>query len=121
MTFNVSPCSDAMKEGTTESRQGETKGDAAQAVVAERRRTPRRPVDRDVMLRLADAGNVAPVQARLIDLSAGGVGLRLQRPLAPGKQFTLEVGGTAAAGAAPAAGTAEAFALRYQVVRCKPL
>jgi hypothetical protein len=74
------------------------------------------------MLRLADAGNLAPVPARLVDLSAGGVGIRLQRPLAPGKQFTLEVGGAAAAGGAGgAAGSGDGFALRYQVVRCKPL
>jgi hypothetical protein len=118
MTVNVSPCANAMKEGTTGFRQGETKADAAPARAVERRRTPRRPVDRAVVLRLADAGNLGPVPAQLVDLSAGGVGVRLKRPLAPRKQFTLEVGGAAAAGGS---GTGDGFALRYQVVRCRPL
>jgi hypothetical protein len=117
-----------MKEGTLEFRQGDTTGAVAPAAAAaaatptgtERRRTPRHPVDRDVMLRLADAGNLGPVPARMVDLSAGGVGVRLQRPLAPGKQFTLEVGSTPPGSAGNGVGT-EAFALRYQVVRCKPL
>jgi hypothetical protein len=118
ITFNVSPCENEMKEGTEEIRQGEAKPGALPAPAVERRRTARRRVDRAVVLRLADAGAPAPVPAQLLDLSAGGVGLRLQRPLAPGKQFTLEVGGSAAAGAA---GNSGAFALRYQVVRCRPL
>jgi hypothetical protein len=81
------------------------------------------------VLRLADSANLGPVPARLVDLSAGGVGVRLQRPLAPGKQFTLEVPGVSTSGSAGgsthddgAAGAGgEAKALRYRVVRCKPL
>jgi hypothetical protein len=118
MTLNVSPCPNPMKESTAASRQEEAKPTVAAPapIAAERRRTPRRAVDRPVMLRVVDAGNLPPVPARLVDLSAGGVGVRLQRPLAPGKQFTLEVRGAAAA-----AGTGDGLALRYQVVRCKPL
>ena len=105
-----------MKEDTSALQKGSTEsGDASPA--AERRRTSRQPVDRPVTLRLADAGNLGPVPARLVDLSAGGIGLRLPRPLAPGKQFTLEVGNPTTA----AAGNGEAFALRYVVVRCRPL
>jgi hypothetical protein len=53
--------------------------------------------------------------------------VRLQRPLAPGKQFILEIGGGggAVAGAgARGGGPADAASLsplRYRVVRCKPL
>jgi hypothetical protein len=123
MTLNVSPYPNPMKESTAASRQEEAKVTIAAPapIAAERRRTPRRAVDRPVMLRVADAGNLAPVPARLVDLSAGGVGVRLQRPLAPGKQFTLEVRGAAAPAGGGAAATGDGLALRYQVVRCKPL
>jgi hypothetical protein len=82
------------------------------------------------VLRLPDAGNLGPVPAHLVDVSASGIGVRLKRPLAPGKQFTLEISAatkagekeTAAAGAALAARNGGgAFVLRYRVVWCKPL
>jgi hypothetical protein len=49
--------------------------------------------------------------AVLLDISAGGVGLRLNQPLAPGKEFTLTLPGGAEVGKP----------LRYRVARRKPL
>jgi hypothetical protein len=140
MNVNLSPCQNEMKEGTSAAvRQGDAAGQvavarsgavagrgAATAVVVERRRTPRRRVDAAVVLRLADAVNPGPIAARLVDLSAGGVGVRLPRPLAPGKLFTLDVPGMISAGTAYTGGSTGngeriAFALRYRVVRCTPL
>jgi hypothetical protein len=91
-------------------------------------------VDRPVVLRLPDAGNLGPVPAHLVDVSASGIGVRLKRPLAPGKQFTLDVGTQAKAGeavvadkaavaaaACPSGSAGGAFVLWYRVIWCKPL
>lgn len=93
----------------------------AAAPVNERRVAPRAPVDRPVEIRLLDitgAPEAKTIAARLADLSASGVGLRVARPIAPGKQFLL----APPAGAAGAAGAAAPIpSLVYRVVRCKPL
>ena len=92
---------------------------AAAAPVNERRGAPRTPVDRPVEIRLLDsagAPEAKTIAARLVDLSASGVGLRVARPIAPGNQFLLSPPAAANAAAAAAMNP-----LVYCVVRCKPL
>ena len=85
----------------------------------ERRVASRVPVDRAVEIRLLDAAGAPadqPIPARLADLSASGVGLRVSRPIGPGKHILLvPPSGGDGDGAAPV------NPLRYRVVRCKPL
>jgi hypothetical protein len=83
----------------------------AHTVAQERRCKPRLPVNRDVWLRLVDDPHGKPLPARLVDLSATGVGLRMNRPLAPGKEFSFEL-----SGAKEGVGS-----IRYRVARCIPL
>jgi hypothetical protein len=82
---------------------------------AERRASPRMPVDKSVEIRPLDDVLGRPVSAHMVDLSAGGIGLRLSRPLARGREFVLVLpgGGAGAASAHP-------NGLRYRVVRCLP-
>ena len=84
---------------------------SAMRVAQERRRKPRMPVNRDVWLRVSDDPKGTPLAARLVDLSATGVGLRMAQPLAPGKEFTFELSGA----------TEGVGAIRYRVARCIPL
>jgi hypothetical protein len=87
----------------------------------ERRANPRFVVDRDVEIRLLDDVLGRPLAAHMVDLSAGGIGLRMARPLARGREFMLILPGQAASATLavinPASGGA---ALRYRVVSCRP-
>ena len=79
---------------------------------AERRLEPRRSVGKMVQLRLVDnAASAKTLIARLFDLSASGVGLRLERPIAPGTYFILTAQGA----------NGVTTAVLYRVVRCRPL
>ena len=84
---------------------------APQAPAAERRRHPRTPVQCSVQLRSPDRPGSAPIDGTLVDFSACGVGIRLSGPLAPGKEFLLNI---------PTAADKLAN-LQYRVVRCCPL
>jgi hypothetical protein len=77
----------------------------------ERRRKSRTLVQRSVKIHLAGERSDDLIDAQLVDLSASGVGIRMTRPLAPGKEFTLAVSGAQD-------GLAE---LHYRSVRCIPL
>jgi hypothetical protein len=59
----------------------------------ERRRKSRTLVQRSVKIHLAGERSEDLIDAQLVDLSASGVGIRMTRPLAPGKEFTLAVSG----------------------------
>ena len=78
----------------------------------ERRATPRVRVDRPVQFRLADNAEAAPIDAHLLDVSAGGVGLRVSSALVPGDEFFLLLFDAIELASTP---------LRYRVVRCVPL
>src|SRR5688572_20522696 len=83
----------AMEPGRASgARQAGSTVAAATAPANERRVASRTPVDRAVEIRLIDSmGSPEPktITARLADLSASGVGLRVARPIAPGRQFLL--------------------------------
>jgi len=85
---------------------------SAAATAADRRATPRVRVDRPVQFRLADNAEGAPIDAHLIDVSAGGVGLRVHSPLVPGDEFFLLLFDAIELASTP---------LRYRVVRCEAL
>jgi PilZ domain len=78
---------------------------------AEQRVAPRKRVERDVRIRLADRPDDEPLAARLCDVSASGIGLRLMRPVPPGKEFILELSDA----------REDVSALRYRAARCRPL
>ena len=79
---------------------------------SERRATPRIRVDRRVRFRLADNADAVPVDAHLLDVSAGGVGLRVSSPMVAGDEFFLMLFDAVELASTP---------LRYRVVRCEPL
>jgi hypothetical protein len=86
--------------------------------MGERRVAERTPVDRAVVVRVLNVvgdGHGPPIPARLEDLSATGVGLRLSQPIAPGRHFLLAPPACAATAAAPV------DPLSFCVVRCTPL
>ena len=83
---------------------------------AERRASPRMPVDKSVEIRLLDDVLGRPVPAHMVDLSAGGIGIRVARPLARGREFVLVLPGACAT-----ASSANPNGLRYRVVRCLPM
>ena len=78
---------------------------------AELRASPRFHVDKDVEIRLLDDVLGRPVAARMVDLSAGGIGIQVKRPLARGREFVLVL---------PGGGPGNPNGLRYRVVRCLP-
>src|SRR5688572_15374609 len=75
----------------------------------ERRGNARAPVDKAVQIRLLDDLTGRSVDARLSNVSASGVGVVLERPLARGREFVLLIPGN------------EATNLRFRVLRCQPL
>lgn len=64
-----------------------------------------------VPIRLVDTPGAEPLNGHLMDVSASGVGVRLDRPLAPGREFTM---------ALPKPDDVKT-PLRYRVARCRPL
>ena len=94
------------------SRQLQKSSDAHANPAAERRATPRFRVDRPIQFRLADNAEGPLINAHLIDVSAGGVGLRVSNPLVPGDEFLLLLFDAIELASTP---------LRYRVVRCEPL
>jgi hypothetical protein len=87
--------------------ESSVRGGAAQR--KERRAAPRTKVQKLVQIRPNDARDKS-VDGVLLDLSACGIGLRLNKPLAPGKTFVLVLPDT----------KERAAPLNYRVVRCTP-
>jgi PilZ domain-containing protein len=79
---------------------------------ADRRATPRFRVDRPVQFRRVENADGPPIDAQLLDVSAGGVGLRVSSPLVPGDEIFLLLFDAVELASTP---------LRYRVVRCGPL
>ena len=73
----------------------------------ERRSNPRAPVEKAVEIRLLDDLNGQAVPAWLTTVSASGIAVRLNRPVARGREFVLLLPGS------------DAAPLRYRVVRCQ--
>ena len=74
---------------------------------AERRASPRVKADRPIQLRLVERPET-PLDAHLLDVSAGGVGLRMSQPLEIGQEFFLMLFDAVELASTP---------LRYRVVR----
>lgn len=74
----------------------------------ERRAAPRTKVQKPVQIRASDRDQ--SVDGVLLDLSACGIGIRLNKPLAPGKTFVLVLPDT----------MERAAPLKYRVTRCIP-
>ena len=64
-----------------------------------------------MQIRLVDRRSAEPLPARLCDVSAYGIGLRVGRPVAPGTEFILELSDA----------REDVSALRYRAARCRPL
>ena len=75
----------------------------------ERRAAPRTKVQKPVQIRPSESRDKS-VDGILLDLSACGIGLRLNKPLAPGKTFALVLPD----------GMSHAAPINYRVVRCIP-
>jgi hypothetical protein len=73
----------------------------------ERRGTPRSSVEKAVEIRLLDDLSGQAVPAWLTNVSASGIAVRLNRPVARGREFVLLLPGS------------DAAPLRYRVVRCQ--
>ena len=89
-----------------------SKSAGASGTAADRRATPRIRVDRPIKFRVADRDDGPLIDAHLLDVSAGGAGLRTAQPLAPGDEFFLMLFDAVELASTP---------LRYCVVRCEPL
>ena len=79
--------------------------------LVERRSASRRRVEGPLPVKLLDVSGQPMHEARLADISTTGVGLHMNRPLPPGREFALAVPN----------GAEIATPLRYRVVRCRPL
>jgi hypothetical protein len=77
----------------------------------ERRASPRVRADRPIQLRLVENPET-PLNAHLLDVSAGGVGLRMSEELAVDQEFFLSLFDAVELASTP---------LRYRVVRCSML